>query len=256
MAGTANTDAFMLGTATVMVGPQSDLFDLNPDEHSIGLVKNFSISSDPQYTELKQGVKSTTVASVLTENSVSASMEVFEYTARNITYALGLDGSQNTRVTTKTSVDGAQDGSSSPITDLTVVDTSQFAAGDFIMVSINDDDHAYIRKVTSVTSPDLTLDQSIKVNIPNGAEVFKINKVGIGSKQDQPFFASKVVGKLANNDPVTVLIPKIRVVNGFNLNFSSEDFSNLPMEFTIFDLTGSDPHESFFGGDSARIFSR
>jgi hypothetical protein len=256
MAGTAKTDAFMLGTATVMVGPQDKLFDLNPDEHSIGLVKNFSITSDPQYTDLTQGVKNTNVMSVMTQNEVSASMEVYEYTARNVTYALGLDGSKNTRITDETTTSSEQDGSTSAVTDLQVTDSSLFSAGDFAMVSINDDDHAYIRRVSSVSTDTLTLHTGIGVTIPSGAKVFRLNKVGIGSKEDQPFFSSKVVGKLANGDPVTILIPKIRVVNGFNLSFGSDDFANLPMEFTIFDLTSTDPNFSFFGGDSARMFGR
>ena len=42
MAGEAKTDSFMLGAATVMIGAMADLYDLNPTDHSIGLVKNFS----------------------------------------------------------------------------------------------------------------------------------------------------------------------------------------------------------------------
>ena len=255
MAGTAKTDDFMLGVATVMVGPQDKLFDLNPSEHSIGLVKNFSISSDPQYTNLTQGVKNSTVMSVMTNNQTTASMEVYEYTARNITYALGLDGSNVTEMTDETTTDTTQDGSSSAVTDLSVTDSSIFSVDDFVMISINDDDHAYIRKVTGVdtTADDITLHASIGVNIPSGSKVKKINKIGVGSKDDQPFFAAKIVGKLANNKPVVVLLPKIRVVNGFNLTWGSQDFGNLPMEFTMFDLTTSDSNYSFFGGDMARI---
>ena len=74
MAGLAKTDAFMLGDATVMIGAMADLLTLNTVEHSIGLVKEFMVKSEPGYTELTQGVKNTVVASVMTSNKVSATM--------------------------------------------------------------------------------------------------------------------------------------------------------------------------------------
>lgn len=92
MSGDAKTSTFMLGTATVMVGPQASLWDLQPTQHSIGLVKNFKLTGDPSYTKLTQGVKNTTVASVLTGNTVHASMEVYEHTLQNLIYSVGLDG--------------------------------------------------------------------------------------------------------------------------------------------------------------------
>ena len=77
MAGEAKTNAFMLGTATVMLGAQADLFDLNPTEHSIGLVKNFNLQVDQTYTELTQGVQNQIVFSVRTGNKVMNTMEAY-----------------------------------------------------------------------------------------------------------------------------------------------------------------------------------
>jgi hypothetical protein len=256
MAGEAKTDAFMLGTATVMVGPQQDLFDLNPSDHSIGLVKNFQISSDPQYTDLTQGVKNTRVMSVMTQNQVTASMEVYEYTARNITYGLGLDGDGVMPVSDETTTSQEVDGSTSGVTQIDVNDASVFSAGDFVIITPNEEDHAYVRKVSSVdsTGDTITVDMQINVLLPSNTKIKKVNKIGVGSKADQPFFSAKVVGKLANNEQMTLLIPKIRVTNGFNLNFSDSDYGNLPFEFNIYDLVTTDPNYSWFQGDQARIF--
>jgi hypothetical protein len=90
MAGEAKTNNFMLGTATVMLGPMDDVFDLTPANHSIGLVKNFQLQSQPTFADLTQGIKNTQVYSVHTGNDVRASMEVYEFTAQNLSYALGL----------------------------------------------------------------------------------------------------------------------------------------------------------------------
>lgn len=61
MAGEAKSTSFVLGTATVMIGPRADVFELTPEEHSIGLVKNFTLSGDPSYLDLTHGVRNTIV---------------------------------------------------------------------------------------------------------------------------------------------------------------------------------------------------
>jgi len=39
-----NNPSFLIGNATVMVAPQStDVFSLNPDAHSVGMVKNVTV---------------------------------------------------------------------------------------------------------------------------------------------------------------------------------------------------------------------
>lgn len=91
-AGSAKTEKFNLGAATVMIGPKDQVLDLVPEKHSIGLVKNFTFSANDQYLDLTQGVKNTVVYSVKTGSEITASMEVYEYTSKNLAYALGLEG--------------------------------------------------------------------------------------------------------------------------------------------------------------------
>ena len=97
MAGEARTSAFSLAAATVMLGLQSELFNLEPDQNSIGLVKNFTATATPTFTNLTQGVEGNTVASVMTNNVVRATFETYEYTARNLAYALSLEGGSLTQ---------------------------------------------------------------------------------------------------------------------------------------------------------------
>lgn len=92
VAGSARSESFNLGAATVMIGPKEKVFDLTPENDSIGLVKNFTFSSNDQYIDLTQGVRNTIVYSVKTGSEVTASMEVYEYTPKNLAYALGLEG--------------------------------------------------------------------------------------------------------------------------------------------------------------------
>lgn len=256
MAGLARTDNFMLATATVMIGPVDDLHDLNPTDHSIGLVKNFQFNSDPTYTELMQGVKGSVVFSTMTSNPVRASMEVYEYTARNLNFALGLDGSTVNPMTVNSTVGTTV--AASPATKDVILATgggSGFVAGDVILIAKNEDDDFIIRKVVSKSTDTLTVDEFLPA-IPSGSVVYKVNAIEVGSKDDQPFLAAKIAGKLANGKHVVILIPKLRITKGFALAFSSENYGNLPIEFTLYDLVSTDTHYTYFGGAQAKIFTR
>lgn len=254
MAGLALTDNFMLTTATVMIGPVANLHDLNPVDHSIGLVKNFQCSSEPAYTELTQGVKGTIVFSVLTSNPVRASMEVFEYTAKNLNFALGLDGTNVNALSTVTTTTGAI--SASPVTSvLPVTSATGIIAGKTLLIDKNNDDDFVIRKVVSVASLNVTVDQPLPA-MASGVSVYVVNVIDVGSKTEQPFLAAKVAGKLANGKHVVILFPKIRITKGFNMQFTSDNYGNMPFEFAIYDLVSTDSAFAYFGGASAKIFTR
>jgi len=216
MAGEAKTNAFMLGSATVMLGPQADLFTLAPSTHSIGLVKNFTTSSEPQYTDLTQGVKNTIVYSVMTSNRIRAQMEVYEYTSKNIAYALGLNGSALTAISASTTTTAA---------------------------------------TAAVATNTLTLNAALPVALASGAVVQKVNPIDVGSTADQPFLSAKIVGQLADGTEVGLLLPKVRITAGFTLGFTTDNFGNLPMEFTCYDLTSDDPNYAVFSGKQGMLFT-
>lgn len=256
MAGLALTDNFMLSTASVMIGPVEDLHDLNPADNAIGLVKNFQINSEPSYTELMQGVKGSVVFSTMTANPVRASMEAYEYTARNLKFALGLDGSTTNPMTINTTV--ATIVPASPAQKTLVLASgagANFSPGDTILIDKNGDDDFVIRKVVSKSTDTLTLDEFLPA-IAVGTAVYKVNAIDVGSKADQPFLSAKIAGKLANGKPAVILIPKMRITKGFAMAFSSENYGNLPLEFTLYDLVATDPAYAYFAGAQAKLFTR
>jgi hypothetical protein len=252
MAGEAKTNSFMLGSATVMIGPQADLFTLAPSTHSVGLVKNFTVSNEPQYTDLTQGVKNTIVYSVMTGNTVRAQMEVFEYTSKNIAYALGLNGSSLAAISAVTALSAAV---TAAATSITVTSATGLTVGTWISIQEGTDDKIFYRKITAVASNTLTLNAALPVAIANGATVQKVNVIDVGSKEDQPYLSAKIVGSLADGTEVGLLIPKIRITAGFTLGFTTDNFGNLPLEFTCYDLTSDDPNYADFGGAQAKLFT-
>lgn len=256
MPGIAVTDSFMLGDATVMVGDMADLFAMSPANHSIGLVKNFSIVAEPVYTELTQGVKNTLVYSVLTSNPVRATMEVYEYSAKNLNYALGLDGTDVAKKTVASTVGTAitGDGIATSVV-LATGGGAGFTVGDYITIAADTQDKVYVRKVTAKSIDTLTVNVPFAIgqSAAVGSSVKVVNVIGVGKKDDQPFLSATVVGKLANGENVAILIPKIRITKGFTLGFRNDGFGNMPFEFQVYDLLTTDTYFSEFNGDQARL---
>lgn len=379
-AGSAKTEMFNLGAATVMIGPKEKVLDLTPEEHSIGLVKNFTFTSSAQNLELTQGVRNTVVYSVRTGMDNSISMEVYEYTAKNLAYALGLEGYElveGATMSLATAVTSAM--STTTITAIAPSGATQddIVVGDYVTIQGNkssNEDLVFIGKVASViyseeTPPEVattgtiknlidsfnaqragllttnlgklvincgsterismspafatafgftgeTVDGMIKVAangpqtgsvsisrnnklstiglnvndteleididdakvaavtikttpstntsanfeitfdrpIPEGFSfaigdrVHKSNLIPVGAGDAQPTLGAKVVGILPEgNKPITIIIPKLRITNGFSLGFQTDQYGNMPFEFTPYEQIPSDPLYNEYG---------
>lgn len=253
MPGEARTSKFLLSTATVMIGPQADLFKLNPDTHSIGLVKNVQASSEPRFIDLTQGIKNTKVYNVMTGNDVRVGMEVYEFTPKNLAYGLGLSITEQTAVelTLKTAISaGGTAVSANAASDPGLV------AGDWLIIQEGQGDQVHVGQLasnatfaTATATITLTADTAIPtgVNFTVGARIFRVPRINVGDKTSMPFFSAKIVGTLPEgNKPVAILIPKVRIVRGFNLAFNSESFSNMPFEMEPFELVSTDALYSLF----------
>lgn len=248
MAGEALTNAFMLGTATVMIGAQADLLNLTT-ANSIGLVKNVGMKTTPSFQNLTQGVKNTLVYSVMTQNDVKVEGEMYEYTAKNMTYALGLNGTAVTPQTIATTVATAVAAPTPPALSaatLSVTSATGLAAGDFIFVQVGAQDQVIVKKIVSITTNTLTLDSGFAIAIPLNSTVRKVNVLAVGSTADQPFMSAKIVGTMANGDEIVLLLPKVRFTAGLNLAFKTGGFENIPLGLDVFDLVPSDPNYAFF----------
>lgn len=256
MAGEAKTNAFLLSTATVMIGPTADLFKLHPASHSIGLVKNFQMIAEPSYTELTQGVKNNIVFSTLTSNPVRCSMEAYEFTAKNLAYGLGLDGSSLDLVAAPLLTNASIAAAATTALLADAGDTSEdFTAGTWVMIQEAGSDRVHVAKLsgnathaTGVTTLTFTgFPTPADVTFAAGSKVFRVNRIDVGSKAEQPFLGAKIIGILPEgNKPIAILIPKIRITKGFALAFQSDQYGNLPFEFTPYELVSTDTFYSEF----------
>lgn len=248
MAGNAVTTKFMLGAATVMIGPMVDMYNFLPSTHSIGLVKNFSVTAVPTTIDLTQGIRNSLVYSVVTGGDPSATMEVYEYTGRNLSYALGLDGSSVAAQTTATTLNGAIDGNPTPTSTVTVTSAAGLSVGDYIMISdtTQGDDYVYTRQITVIATNVLTVTPALAVDITNGSAVTKVNILRAGNPTNNLFLAAKVVGILADGTTQCMYFPKIKISKGFTMDFQVTAMGNLPFEFKTYDLLASDANSAQF----------
>lgn len=253
--GEALSNSFMLGDATVMLGPVADLYKLTPGEHSLGLVKNLTLKADSGYVELTQGVQNDVVHSTKNSSTVTAAWEVYEYSSKNLAYSLGLDGSDLETSEAAVALSAAVVGTAAtPALAITVETGHTFVANDWIVVRGDDQDQIYVDKISAVDAGELTLTKGIPDSFTTGT-VQKVNSIDVGSSEDQPFLAMAAVGKLADGSPVKLLIPKIRITKGFEVVFKSDAYGNLPFEASVYRPVKSDPFYADFKTQAAKIFA-
>lgn len=252
MAGNAITNQFNIGTATVMVGRPEEVLNLTPEQHSIGLVKAVSLTSETNEVSLTQGIRNKTVDSQVTGVTSTVTAEVYEYTAANLAYATQLDGANYTTGSAfklATAVTGGESATTLTL-DAESDASSQFVEGTIIELQATGSkkyDKVFLAKVasSSYTSNKLTI--TLKQPIPagwtfeQGDSVYSVSAIPVGSEEPQPYVGVKIVGILPNgNEPITIILPKAKITSGISLAFNTDNYGNIPFEFTPYDLTVDD----------------
>lgn len=252
MAGDAITSQFNIGVATVMVGPMGEVEKLTPEQHSIGLTKAVSLTSETTEVTLTHGLRNRTVDSQVTGVESTISMEVYEYTAANIAYAAQLDGSKF--VTGKTlSLTSAITGGDSATSVVVASEedlSTQVTEGSTILLQATGAkkyDKVLAAKVSSASYVDGSLTITLADPIPTGWSfaigdaVHMVSVIPVGADTPQPYLGVKIVGILPNgNEPVTIIIPKAKITSGMTLGFNTDAYGNMPFEITPYDLTTDD----------------
>lgn len=248
--GTAKTEKFMLSTAEVRIGAVGDLQTLNTDD-SIGLVKNVTITGEMEATDLGQGVKNRPVYSIITSATLNVATEVYEYTAQNLAYGLGLAaGSIGTNVSTTT--DAAVTGDDTVVA-ISVASEAGIAAGDYVLVETNKGVVPHLVAATAAGELTVTTPIATGVTIANGASVVKTNDLDLGDPADI-FYSATIVGKLVDGTDVVFAFPKVKIIRGFNIQFGTSDYGNMPFEMQPYSLVQSDSDYAEYGEAQGKLF--
>lgn len=257
--GTAKTAQFLLTTATLMLGTTADVFELQPSTHSLGLVKNVRATTDPRFTELMQGVGNQVVYSVNTEMNSTIQAEVYEFTARNLAYAAGLDGAAAGFATMAT-VEAISSAVTAVSTAVIVAGTgnlSGWAAGDWGILQNAMTEEMWAFKVGTVDAADRELNIAAGWTPPDNVtwattttRLLKVNALKIGTEDTNRTWGVKIIGTLPESgEPVQMVFPKVKITKGLDLAFQQDNFANMPFEFRPYNLLPSDPFYSEFGAN-------
>jgi hypothetical protein len=267
MPGTAKTSSFMLSTATVMIGPKANLHSLTVADHSIGLVKNFTLTSDPAYVELTQGLRNSVVMSVRNSDGLKASMEVYEFTPSNLAYAAGLDGSVASFAPMQsllTLFSAVASGATTAVVAGDQTGAGKLAVGDYIFLQSGQTDVIHIAKISAIAyaAPNTTITFAAfpvptGVSFAVGDRLGEVSRIDIGGQTNQGDYGAKIVGLLPkDNTPFTILLPKVKITRGLSVAFASDNFSNMPFEMSPYSMTAADPFYADYGDAVAVLFPR
>lgn len=255
MAGEAKTTEFLLSTATIMVGPTSKVMELTPSLHSLGLVKNIQVQADVSFTELTQGIQQQVVSSVNTGSQTKITGELYEYTARNLAYGAQLDGSAATYdpiVTSYTLATNITTGGATVV--LGTGGGADFNVGDFLVIQdTNNPDKLHVGKVASKATDTLTLATgyvmpSTMAFSTGSTVIYRVTPIKVGAVSAQPTMGLKMVGLLPESgQPITLIFPKVKITKGISLAFQTDNFANMPFEFTPYALVSTDNYYADFG---------
>lgn len=259
MAAEVKNNAFLLGEATLMMVPYSDatsVFELTPEDHSLGMVRNVNLSQEADEIELRKGIQQHLVDSKKSNVRTTLTAEVFEFSAQNIMYSLSLAkaADQSKRGKLKTAVVGSAATitiTSDPLPgepDTGILNPSDIPVGATVLIQVpgNGNDYVLPVKTTAATTGDVgdfvvTVAIPADMAFPEGSRVWVVNEIPVASTAEQDFFKIKVVGTLSNNErPVVIVFPKVKVRRGFQLQFDEGNYTSMPFEFSTYFLSGSE----------------
>lgn len=242
--GTAQSNGFILQEATLMLGAVGNAKDLTVEENSIGLFKNLQIQNTKNYTDLTQGVLQQPVASALTEDTTLITGEGYEFTPKQLMFALGQEGYnyQSTTPVVTSLTAAAVIGN----TTITVAAATGIKVGDFVVLQPTAGvDNGLAYEVTAVSGTTITLDRDLVEAFPSGSKVYKsvlIRSAGASANScsGATYMSAKIVSAKQNCAPIVILAQKVRISSGFSLSFGTSDFSNIPYELKTMALTPDD----------------
>lgn len=257
--GTAQSDGFILQEATLMLGEVGNALDLTVEENSIGLFKNLQFQNTRSFTDLTQGVRQGVVASAETENTTMVTGEGYEFTPRQLMFAMGQEGYKYVHTP---SIVAKTVGDVLAASDTITVDAIAGITQDswIVVRPTRGVDNGLAYRVVSVAGNVITLDRDLVEAVPANSDVYLSTMIrSSGSLDDScasgTYFSMKVVSQKQNCLPIIVTSQKVRVSSGLQLSFGTSDWANIPYELKIMDLTPSDVGYAAWLADGANQYN-
>jgi len=246
--------AFSLTSATLMMAPAftTPVFDLTPAQHSVGMTDEVNVTLDSSINSLLNGVAQATVDSKRTGVASGITANVFEMTAANFLRSQGMGGQplqMKRLVTSAVTASGAVSitATSSPVPGEVGSDATAIAdipAGSTLLIQRPGGETDFV--FPTKTSGAVTLSGGtftipiaapyaipVGMSFPIGTLIWVVQPIGIANIDADDLFGVKIVGTLTNfNRPIVAVFPKVRIAKGFQLSFSSTQYTSMPWEMS------------------------
>ena len=246
--------SFSLSSATLMMAPAftTDVFSLTPALHSVGMADEVNVTLDSSINSLLNGVAQATVDSKRTGVASGITANVFEMTAANFLRSQGFNRAplvMKRLILTAPLAAGAVSitASSNPVpgevsSDATTVD--DIPAGSTLLIQRPSGETDYIFPTKSSAAATLNAGSftipiaapyaiPAGMSFPVGTLIWVVMPIGVANIDADDLFGVKISGTLTNfNRPVVAVFPKVRIAKGFQLSFSSTQYTSMPWEMS------------------------
>lgn len=258
-------NAFMLSSASLMIAKfgVTPVFDLTPDDHSVGLAKEIAVNIDSSNIDLTAGIAQALVDSKRTNVVSQITGSVKEYSADNLLRAQGIGRAARQPLRGKLKTAAAAGAVSLTIDDnpipgdaASTLGTAAAAikSGDTLLIQHPTIDGYVFPCRASADSTFAGGDHTVAIAapfaIPAGmafpidSVVWVVTEMEAGSTDQGDLFSVKLVGNLANfGRPVLYVAPKVQITKGFNISFSEKQYGAMPWEMRGLLLTASEAAE-------------
>lgn len=239
--GSPQTDKFPIGTAEIRIAALSKALKHLPSD-SIGTLDDVTISVTNTSVQKTAGFPQRQVASAITENTVSISGTVGEYSRRNI-QILGGEAPE-APVADAMALLAAPAAAGSTTLELAPGSGALFTANQVICVYVDGRPELLtIAVIDSIADDTLTLKATTPMLHPfqaNVTKVFAAQPVGKAITKTEYFSVQVIQSQFADGRPLPWNFWKASITSGLELALNPTDFSTTTMEIACMEPAASD----------------
>lgn len=249
--GSPITDKFPIGTAEIRLAPLNQALKMMPS-HSIGQLDDVTISVSNTTVQKKVGFPQRTVANAITENVVTITGTVGEYSRRNMQILAG-EAPEALVPDAASSLASAATTGATSIT-LAAGDGSKFTAGQLIVIYVDGrPELMQVTKIESITTDTITLATGLALlhDFPATlTKVFAAQPIGKAITKTNYFAAQVIQSQFSDGRPIAWNFWKVSNSGGLEVALNPNDFAT-----TTIELEAMEPSAAEFqvGGPLAHV---
>lgn len=241
--GDSATSNFFISMAEVRIGPLTEALALT-SEHSIGLLDSATVSFAAESVDLKAGLPKRIYDTQITDQSGTVSMDMREYSKRNMQILLGHSPTPYTsRVEASLLSDALMTGNTII---LQSSEGAQFAEEDLVLIcpkaTVSQADLTYA-EVTNVSQDTLTLGPRttpLLFDYVAGDKVILQEPIPIGANTTTQYFTAQVLGVNRAGIPIGFILWKCALSSGLEVSMNADDFNTNTGELKILTPSAAD----------------